>query len=68
MNKSSILYTYLQLELVELDGYDVHDGQLGDQHLGVRAAQAALLQVPARALQVQPAHVAALTNSSCKNK
>mmetsp|Transcript_29543 Transcript_29543/g.65430 ORF Transcript_29543/g.65430 Transcript_29543/m.65430 type:complete len:220 (-) Transcript_29543:273-932(-) len=49
-----------QLELVGLNGDDLQDGQLRDQHLGVLLAQHAALQVPAGPLQVQTAHIAAV--------
>ncbi|KAI8420258.1 hypothetical protein MSG28_008799, partial [Choristoneura fumiferana] len=40
------------LQFVRLDGYDVHDGQFRNEHFGVRATQARVFDVPARALQV----------------
>lgn len=49
----------LELELASLDGDDLHDGQLGDQHLGVLAPETGLLQVPGCAFKVQAIDVTA---------
>eukprot|EP00983_Pelagomonas_calceolata_P097739 1158274-Pelagomonas_calceolata.AAC.56 len=39
-----------QLELVCLNGHDLQDGELCDQHLGVLACEVAVYVVPSRTL------------------